>query len=71
MLKAFIGIGTQRNGWLELYRRKKNLHLDTFGNIKDAIAVRKEAEEKYHIPMLEKYRDRLSAKQLAKLDGGK
>jgi len=46
----------------------KRTYLGRFEHIEDAAAARKAAEEKYYKPMLEKYRDRLSPKQLSMLD---
>ena len=42
--------------------QEKYIYLGRFENIEDAAAARKEAEEKYFRPMLEKYQDRLTPK---------
>ena len=47
----------------------KKISLGRFDIIEDAAKARKAAEEKYHKPMLEKYKDRLTPEQLAKLEG--
>jgi len=62
----------QRQKWCAIIGfQGKKIVLGYFVNIKDAAAARKKGEEKYHKPMLEKYKDRLSPKQLTNLDGDK
>jgi len=46
----------------------KTINLGRFESYEDAVAARKAAEDKYYKPMLEKYKDRLNPKQLAKLN---
>ena len=59
----------QTNKWgASMKFQGKTIYLGYFENIEAAVAVRKEAEEKYFKPMLEKYKDRLNPKQLDKLN---
>jgi len=46
----------------------KAINLGSFAKLEDAAAARKAAEEKYFKPVLEKYQDRLTSRQIARLD---
>jgi len=45
----------------------KRIELGSFKNIEDAIQARKEGEEKYFKPILEKYKDRLKPQEIKKM----
>ena len=51
-----VSIRKDRNKWLARKKKKKEVHhLGYFANKQDAINARKEAEDKYFKPILEKY----------------
>lgn len=54
---GFKGVQKRKNRYIARITFKgKDIYLGSFGDIKDAIAAREQAEEKYFKPILEKYK---------------
>jgi len=64
-----VALNKRTGKWIaKIGFRGKSIHLGTFEDKSDAIQARKEAEEKYFKPMIEKYADRLRLRKENKAD---